>query len=167
MPNEHERHWGRATVRVLGPPLGRWAARIRLESRWLLDRVVQLGPRTVGEAALEAAAGLSPHDTVYRSRTRTDVGMWMRGGRVLACARDGALLLLAHGKLPYRESIPFAELGESRYNHVTGALVLAPATGARVRDLNLPPLEADALLAMIKGYETDARDGHEGRNTAC
>ena len=142
----------------------RWGRRVTAAT---LDRVVQLRPRTVGEAALEAAAGLGPHDAVYRSRTQTDVGMWVRGGRVLACPRDGTLLLLAHGNIPYRESVPFAELGESRYNHVTGALVLAPAEGVRIRDLKLPPLEADVLLETIKGWKIQARDGHEGRDKAC
>jgi len=150
MPHD-EQHRGRATLRALVSRLSRWLARARPWALWLLDRVVQLGPCTAGEAALEQAAGLGPDDPVYCSRTRTDVGMWFRQGRVRACPRAGELLLLAHGRKPYRETVPFANLGESRYNHVTGALVLAPAEGVRVHDMKLPPLEADALLATIKG----------------
>ena len=109
---------------------------------------------------------------VLRSATRIDVGGWLGGGRVCLAVTDDSLLLVAvrrvawasrlcgepttHGRDAratrggsYLERIPLAELFESTYNHVVGELLLAPAAGARLRRLKLPPLDAYRLLAQI------------------
>ena len=85
----------------------------------------------------------------FPTRTRTDTGLWFRSARVWAfCLRD-RLALVAAGKRPYVETLAFADLRQSLYNHVMGELVLAPAGGARVRRLRIPPLEARKLLERI------------------
>jgi len=106
---------------------------------------------------------------VLRSSTRIDVGGWLGGGRVCIAVTAGAAFLLARRgllqtHLPnrlcppdgpaagggcYVQRIPLTELLESTYNHVVGELLLAPAAGARVRKLKLPPLDAYRLLAQI------------------
>jgi len=47
------------------------------------------------------------------------------------------------------ERVPFAELGESFYNHVTGEVALVPAEGARVRKLRMSPVDGRALLKEL------------------
>ncbi len=137
-------------MRRLAAGLRRLLQPVGLRALRLLDTLVQLGPETAGEAALAVASGVrDPAIACYRSRSRTDVGMWFRQGRVRVYLQSDGLLLQAHGRVPYKEHIAADELHASRYNHVMGTLVLAPATHARLRSLYLPPLEADAVLRHL------------------
>ena len=86
---------------------------------------------------------------LFRTRTRIDTGRWGLRPRIRLCCLRRDLALFAGGKRPHAEKIPFAGLGESVYNHVTGELVLAPADGARVRRLKVTPLEGCQILAQI------------------
>jgi len=90
-----------------------------------------------------------------RTRTRVDVGEWFRRGRVHLCALAGHVALFAAGKRPYVERIPFRSLRESRYNHVTGELVLSPADDVRVRGLKMSPLDGYQVLAQIYHKDED------------
>lgn len=104
------------------------------------------------QTLVKAAGGerrLEHISRVVRTGTRVDVGSWICRRRVWACVLEGELLLVAHGRRPYVESVPFEGLTASLYNHVTGELVLAPAEGARVTRLRLSPLEALELLGCI------------------
>ena len=114
---------------------------------------------------------------VVPTRTGIDVGSWLGRSRVCACALADHLLLFAParnplallakaarlaGKLrlpasPYAQRIPFEQLRESTYNQVTGELVLAPATDARVRRLKVPPLDGHRLLAQIPPARKETR----------
>ena len=92
---------------------------------------------------------------IVRTATRVDVGSWLRGARVWACALRRELALLAWGRRPYAERVPFRRLRASVYNPVTGELALAPAPGTRVRGLKMPPLDGYQLLAQIYHEEGD------------
>lgn len=109
-----------------------WAALTALERRWR-----------------DEAAGDTPIHWAVRTESRIDVGAWLSDARVWAAAQPGALLLFAAGKRPYAETIPFADLHESLYNHITGELILAPAPNARVTRLKLLPVDALQLLAQM------------------
>ncbi len=84
-----------------------------------------------------------------RSRTKVDVGSWIRKRRVATFLTSDELVILAAGRRPYIESIPIADLGESRYNHVTGEFVPAPAPDRRLDGLKIQPHEALKLMANI------------------
>ncbi len=102
-------------------------------------------PRALADDAL----GEAPVFLVLRTGARADTGGWLGGGRVWVFALARELLLLAAGKFPYVERIPFAALRGSVYNAVTGELVLAPAPGARVRRLRVPPRSGYQVLSQI------------------
>ena len=99
---------------------------------------------TVGDSAVD----------VWLTHTRVDTGGWMGRRRILVAAHEGRVVLLAPGVKPYVEAIPFRELDQSLYNHVTGELVLAPAPGKGVRTLDMPSLDAQQLLQMIRNQES-------------
>jgi len=94
---------------------------------------------------------------VRRTDTKIDVGYWLGKRRVWACVLEEELLLFARGRRTYVERIPLGELCSSRYNHVTGEIVLAPAATTRVKTLKMPPLAALEILAHLCGG--DRRDG--------
>ena len=89
-----------------------------------LGRLRQFVESVVGEAGVFH---------VCKTATKIDVGYWLGKRRVWACLLEKDLLLCARGRRPYVERIPLAELRESRYNHVTGQLVLAPIEAAAVK----------------------------------
>jgi len=98
------------------------------------------------------AEGLIGSDAVYllaRTGTTVDVGRWLRRGRVWVAALGEALVLVAGGPRPLAERIDYDRLGESRYNHVTGQLALAPAALEGAGGLAFPPIEAYQVLAQI------------------
>ena len=96
---------------------------------------------------------------VRRTDTKVDVGYWLGRRRVWACLLERELLLFALGRRPYVERIPLAQLRESRYNHVTGELVLAPIETAAVKALKVPPLAALEILAHIMRQVSDQNVG--------
>jgi hypothetical protein len=107
--------------------------------------------RAAARRLLDDLARGDPVSDLVRSGTRVDVGSWLGRARVWTGCVPDALLLLAAGPRPYAQRIPLSDLGESRYNHVTGELVLAPAEGADIRALKIPPLEALRVLDAIQG----------------
>jgi hypothetical protein len=98
---------------------------------------------------------VSPENISFSVRTgsRLDVGSWFRKVRVLACVLPGELFLVAPGICPYIDRIPFSELQESLYNHVTGEVVLAPWEGPRIRKLRMSPLDGSKVLEYIQGLK--------------
>ena len=117
-----------------------------------LDRracCVQLG-RPRGRL-LESLVGDQAVYYVRRTRTKIDVGAWFRKGRVCLCLLAGEAVIFARGKRPFVERISLERLRESRYNHVTGEMDLAPAAGAEVTGLRVTPLEGLQILAQILG----------------
>ncbi len=86
---------------------------------------------------------------LLRSNTRVDTGGWLAGRLLWVCATRAELVVFAAGKRPHAEKLPFASLQRSIYNHVTGEVVLAPASNAGVTRIKLAPGDAYQLLAQI------------------
>ena len=87
-----------------------------------------------------------------RTGTKIDVGSWLLRGRVWLFAVRGGLVVVACGlcgRNVRAERIPFEQLRESRYNHVTGELALAPVKGLPFRGLKLDPIDGYQILAQI------------------
>ena len=105
---------------------------------------------------LDAAVGDEPVFGVVKTGARVDVGSWLRKRRVTACLLKRDLFLFAPGKRAYAERIPFDELRESQYNHVTGEVMLAPAESSQVKRLKATPLAGLKILAHI--YQGDKHD---------
>lgn len=84
------------------------------------------------------------------SHTTVDTGSWLGKRRVVVAAWKDRLAIAARGPDPLAESSELADVTESTYNHVAGRVVLAPASGLTVRELQLPPREAYQLLAQIR-----------------
>lgn len=110
----------------------------------------------VGERALlgHLAAGPFP-GVLYPTRSRVDVGYWFGRRRVWCGLWPDRLLLFAFGRRPFAQWLPVSELGESLYNHVTGEVILAPASGARCWRLRLAPLEGYEFLERVAKREVD------------
>ena len=121
-------------------------------ARSMLDRFAGTNEPTPEELEL-AGDGVSPERISFsvRTRSRIDVGSWFRKVRVVACILPDELLLLAPGRCPYVDLIPFSEAQESLYNHVTGEVVLAPWEGPRIRKLRMSPLDGSKILEYIQG----------------
>lgn len=98
--------------------------------------------------ALAASAGAGTA-VILATGTRTDTGLWFRQGRVCAACAGGALFLLAPGRRPHVERIPFAQLGDSMYNAVTGEVLLAPAPSAAIRRLRMDPVAGRHLIGHV------------------
>ena len=99
---------------------------------------------------LASLIGPEPVFHLQITQTKLDVGAWFFKQPVCAGMLEDELLLFAPGKLPYVERVPFGELSQSEYNHVTGEVVLAPFEGTRVSSLKMPPLEGLQVLAQIR-----------------
>lgn len=98
--------------------------------------------------ALAASAGAGAA-AILATGTCTDTGLWFRQGRVCAACAGGTLFLLAPGRRPHVEGIPFAQLGESMYNAVTGEVMLAPAPAAALRRLRMDPVAGRNLIGNV------------------
>jgi len=107
------------------------------------------------------AAQLLASDDVFlvaRTGTKIDVGSWLLRGRVWVFALADSLAVLACGSVgsrPRADRIPYDQLRESQYNHVTGELALAPAAGLPFRGLGVDPITGYQILAQI--YHEDQR----------
>lgn len=108
-----------------------------------------------GERELLDAHSGGGADLVFPTRTRTDVGYWLGKRRVWGCVWPDRLMLFSYGRRPFIESIPTRELGESRYNHVTGEVLLAPAEHASCIRLKLAPLEGYDVLSRFSNKEAE------------
>lgn len=97
----------------------------------------------------ECRAGGLPVFFLARSDSSVDTGAWLKKSRVWIAALGSELALFAAGKRPWLAKIPFANLGESFYNHVTGELALAPAAGLSLSSFKLSPRDGYQALAQI------------------
>ena len=108
--------------------------------------------RRMSDLEQELVAELFSTRPVYlleRSNTGVDVGHWLSQGVLWIAALDNELVLFAQGRRPYVQEIPFAQLQNSVYNHVTGELVLASESGGSVMSVSLPPETGYQVLAQI------------------
>ena len=150
-----------AAVTRLRPPLAwfwRWCEPARVKGGTaavtVFDQLAQAGEVNRWESVLLEEQIDSPAvRAVVRTRSRVDVGMWCRKGRLWACATPGGLVLLAHGVRPYVERIAYDRIDQSRYNHVTAELVFAPDEDLAVKKLRVTPLEALELLKRVPRLE--------------
>lgn len=86
------------------------------------------------------------------TRGRIDTGSWFRNARIWMWVLRDELLLIAAGwggPNPYVQRVPFSELTESVYNHVTDELVLAPAMDVPVKALGMCPTSGYQVLSQI------------------
>lgn len=147
--------------RTAGPPARRfwaWSAPGRARAAtWLLrrlDRLIQFGDLNQWEfAVLQDAIDTNAMRGLLRTRTRVDVGMWFRKGRIWVSPMTEELVLIAEGTRPYILRIRYDEIARSRYNHVTAELVFAPNEDLDVKSLRMTPLEALELLRYVPRFE--------------
>jgi hypothetical protein len=126
-----------------------------------LDRAARATQLGYGQLRmLDSLVGDQPVYHVQRTGTKIDVGGWFGRGRICICLSAGEAVLFAEGKRPYVARIPLQRLGQSRYNHVTGELMLAPDAAPRVSGLKIPPLEGLQILAQI--HQTSFNSTGEG-----
>ncbi|MDA0321577.1 MAG: hypothetical protein O2923_02515 [Verrucomicrobia bacterium] len=132
---------------IFAAPVRTWIVRA---CSWLTNLWIQVGDMNYRESAV-FQEHLDPDHVVglIRTRTRVDVGMWFRKGRVWACMQPAELVLLAQGKRPWVQHIAHESLRESRYNHVTGEVALAPGQNLPLSSLRVKPLEGIELLKSI------------------
>lgn len=102
-----------------------------------------------GVRVLAASAGAGTTDILRPTCTFTDTGLWFRQSRIRTVCIDTGLLLLAPGRRPCIQQIPFTQLGKSMYNAVTGELLLEPAPEASVRRLKMDPAAGRELMEEI------------------
>jgi hypothetical protein len=109
-------------------------------------------------AFLDKLAGSADVFYLAKSSTKYDTGGWFGKREIWVAALQAELILFATGSVPFSDRIPFATLDNSIYNHVTGALVLAPGHDMKITGLALEPLAGYQLLAQIynlKGAQND------------
>ena len=106
---------------------------------------------------LQSMIGDVPVYHLGKTGTKVDVGHWFGKGAVWISILENEMILFAAGRKPFAERIAFDELNESRYNHVTGEVVLAPTETIALGTLKLPPLAALEVLAYI--YCGENQDG--------
>lgn len=131
-------------------PSSRIALELPPPAREPLAAAAGLGLMTAAERGLlDDLRGGAPVFVLARTDSRTDVGQWLRQGRIWAAAAPQDLILLAAGRRPFVWKAPFTRLRESLYNHVTGELVPAPVWETQLPRLIMPPLDGYQLLAQI------------------
>jgi hypothetical protein len=86
---------------------------------------------------------------LWQSDSDADVGYWFIRRQVWICAGQRELTLLACGRRPFIQQVPFTHLRKSLYNHVTGELVLAPPEELKMSRIKLPALAGYQVLAQI------------------
>lgn len=96
----------------------------------------------------ECSAG-EPTFVLVKTKSVIDTGGWFANGRIWIAALKSDLILMAAGKKPMLERIPFLHIQESLYNHVTGELVLAPPRGIRTTSVAMTPIDGYQFLAQI------------------
>jgi hypothetical protein len=85
----------------------------------------------------------------FRTRATADTGEWLTNAPVWLAVAGEELLAFAAGKRPFTARARLAALPDSRYNHVTGELLLLPWPDARARRLPMSPLRAEQVLELI------------------
>jgi hypothetical protein len=106
---------------------------------------------SVRETALWQTVSAGRLASLFATRSRVDVGWWFWSARLHAAVLGDELVLFAAGSRPFVQRTPLPAVCASLYNHVTGEVVLAPATAAAVRRLRMAPVDGQKLLAVIKG----------------
>jgi hypothetical protein len=140
----HEELGGGRAIRLELPPA-------RTEP---LDKPGAVLPRLPYRERFLAEQLLAGEDVFVSARTgtRIDVGNWFLKGRVWVFALADSLAVIACGlcgNACRAQKIPYAHLRESRYNHVTGQLALAPAGDLPFRGLRIDPIQGYQVLAQI------------------
>jgi len=139
-----------------------WRLKIVQLTKFLLNKVLQFGALSDGEKLVMAeAVGDEQVHRLLKTGAKVDVGMWFRSGRVWTCELSHDLVLFAYGKISWADRISYDELRESRYNHVTGELVLSPREGRPVEKLRVFPLEGLGVLNRVYAF---ARPGTHTRS---
>lgn len=141
--------------RRIGPwvkAAGKWLLKyLGIGARFLFGRLSRTPVlRKAEKRLLSEQLGDDEVAWLVRTRTKVDVGLWFRKRKVWCCLAARRLVLFACGKFPVTCSIPVGELKKTRYNHITGELILSPAENAGVRCLRMPPLDAFELLSQIR-----------------
>ena len=98
---------------------------------------------------LAQAAGDAGWQLLFDTRSRVDVGEWLRNGRVWIGVTSQEVILLAAGRVPFVQKTPLEHVRESLYNPLTGEVVLAPAGELKLKRVKLPALDGYRLLARI------------------
>jgi hypothetical protein len=115
------------------------------------DAIIAKMPRGSAALARQLIAGRDVF-LIVRTGTKVDVGSWLFRGRIWLAVLDDGLAAVASapgGARPLAEIVPFHGLRRSRYNHVTGQLVLAPTGLAGTKGLAMSPIEGCQVLAQI------------------
>ena len=112
------------------------------------QRLKYLGPKRL--QFLKTLIGNRDVFHLHITATTVDVGPWFGKRRVTCCLLDREMVLFAEGPRAYVERIPFDQIQESQYNHVTGEVVLAPRETDSLTSLKVPPLIALEILANIR-----------------
>jgi hypothetical protein len=58
--------------------------------------------------------------------------------------------MLAAGRIPFVQKVPFFRLQESVYNHITGEVFLAPEKTLKLKHVKMTALDGYQLLAQIR-----------------
>lgn len=78
-----------------------------------------------------------------------DVGRFFRKSRVWLCITRSEVILLAAGRQPLVQRIPFPHIQQSLYNHITAELVLAPNRKFTLPNVKVSPVQGYQVLAQI------------------
>lgn len=85
-----------------------------------------------------------------RTRTRMDVGHWLKKRPVWLCIMPDELVLFAIGRRRYAERISWSECRGVQYHHETGELVFDSDGQLRVDRLAMSLEEALRILKILK-----------------
>lgn len=112
--------------------------------RWVLESWLRGDPRCLDRLAW-----------FVRSRTRVDLGYWLRRCPLRLAISDVGVLIWAVGPRVYQRAYKFEDLAQSVYNTVTSRLVLAPAPDLAVRSIRMSIEDAQQVLAHIyrRGFD--------------
>ncbi len=122
-----------------------------LSEQSVTSNLTKAEQRLLGEMASGQLA-----DVVIRTGTTVDVGEWFKRGHVVGACLGNEWVMFATGRQPFVERVPTRVLSASAYNHFVGELVLAPASGVRLRQLKMTPLEAGRALRWILNVNEEA-----------
>jgi hypothetical protein len=109
-------------------------------------QLLSLGKRRL--ALLRQAADGEAVLLAVKTGTTIDTGSWFGKRRLYIGFTETAMLVFATGPRPLCRRFPLAELRDTKYNVITGELVLAPAEVPE-RKVAMPPVEAAKVLAQI------------------
>jgi len=97
---------------------------------------------------LADALGEANIRVLMKTRTKVDVGQWLRNGRVWACVTESEVILFAAGRVPFVQRAPLDQLQDSVYNHITGEVIFGSDGERKLKRVILPALDGYQLLAQ-------------------